>query len=338
MAISSPTSAYKQKARQSFKSGLPVVYLQHGYIDSSDTFIVTDETNSIGFQLANQGYDVWFGNSRGNKYSKRHVSLTPQQDEFWQFSWQNMSHFDLPAAFQYIYGQTKQLINYIGHSQGTTIMFAALSDREPVVLKYIKSFIALNPVAWVGNSSGLFSLTAATNLTAVLELLDVQEVFNSNFATSTFGFVFCNALPYVCEDVIKFAAGGDARYDNEKRYGFILAHYPAGTSLMTQKHWDQNTQTGRFKKFDYGTSGNLQHYNQAKVPDYDVSKITMPVNLFVTSQDKIGDPADFQILRSHLTGSSKVNVYNYPGGHATLTWTKNINLYFNDVLKVLRRS
>ena len=73
------------KGQKNFKTGLPVVYLQHGFIDSSDTFIVTDEPNSIGFQLANEGYDVWFGNSRGNKYSMRHVSLTPEQDEFWQF-------------------------------------------------------------------------------------------------------------------------------------------------------------------------------------------------------------------------------------------------------------
>ena len=252
-------------------------------------------------------------------------------------SWQNMSHYDLPAAFQYIYNQTKQPINYIGHSQGTTLMFAALSNREPFVIRYIRSFIALNPVAWVGNTPGLFGLTAKSNITAVLELLGVQEIFSSNFATNTFGFAFCNALPYVCEDLVKFIGGGDARYDNEKRYGFILAHYPAGTSLMTQKHWDQNVQTGRFKRFDYGVTGNLQHYNQVTAPDYDVSRITMPVNLFVTNQDSISDPADFQILRSHLTRSSKVRIFNYPGGHATLTWTKDTNLYFNDVLRVLRR-
>jgi hypothetical protein len=42
------------------------------------------------------------GNSRGNKHSRDHTTLSPEKDPFWQFSWQNMSRYDLPAAFAYI--------------------------------------------------------------------------------------------------------------------------------------------------------------------------------------------------------------------------------------------
>lgn len=44
-----------------------------------------------------------------------------------------MAEYDLPAAFNYIVSKTGQKINYIGHSQGTTQMFAALSERNPVI-------------------------------------------------------------------------------------------------------------------------------------------------------------------------------------------------------------
>jgi len=40
-----------------------------------------------------------------------------------------MALFDLPAAFRYISTKTNKKINYIGHSQGTMIMFAALSEK-----------------------------------------------------------------------------------------------------------------------------------------------------------------------------------------------------------------
>jgi esterase/lipase superfamily enzyme len=38
-----------------------------------------------------------------------------------------MAQYDLPAAFEYIARSTNKKIHYIGHSQGTMIMFAALA-------------------------------------------------------------------------------------------------------------------------------------------------------------------------------------------------------------------
>jgi len=64
--------------------GLKVVYLQHGLADSSDSWIVNDEHLAPGFYFANQGYDVWFGNARGNKYSS--PVLTPTKRNYWDFT------------------------------------------------------------------------------------------------------------------------------------------------------------------------------------------------------------------------------------------------------------
>jgi lysosomal acid lipase/cholesteryl ester hydrolase len=41
------------------------------------------------FVAVRDGYDVWLGNSRGNTYSCKHVSLDPWKNEkkFWDFDW-----------------------------------------------------------------------------------------------------------------------------------------------------------------------------------------------------------------------------------------------------------
>ena len=62
-----------------------------------------------------------------------------------------MAQYDLPAVFTYIYKQTKQKINYIGHSQGTIQMHVALSTRNNVVEKYLNKYFGFGPVAYVSN-------------------------------------------------------------------------------------------------------------------------------------------------------------------------------------------
>lgn len=72
---------------ETFFGEKPVVMMQHGLLDSSDTFITNDPNLAPGLTLARAGFDVWFGNNRGNKYSIGHKTLKTNSDEFWAFSW-----------------------------------------------------------------------------------------------------------------------------------------------------------------------------------------------------------------------------------------------------------
>lgn len=62
------------------------VLLQHGFLDSADSWVVSGDDKALGIFLANRGYDVWLGNNRGNKYSLGHVKKNISRREYWDFS------------------------------------------------------------------------------------------------------------------------------------------------------------------------------------------------------------------------------------------------------------
>ncbi|KAG5861914.1 hypothetical protein JTB14_032103 [Gonioctena quinquepunctata] len=100
----------------------PAVLLMHGLLSSSADWLLLGPDKSLGFVLADAGFDVWLGNNRGNTWSRNHMTLDPNEDvqQFWDFSFEDCGIYDLPAKIDYIIGKTGQdKIFYIGHSQGT---------------------------------------------------------------------------------------------------------------------------------------------------------------------------------------------------------------------------
>jgi len=322
------------KSQTSFKSGLPVIYLQHGLLDSCDSWVINDEDKAPGLILANAGYDVWLGNVRGNKYSMEHVTLSPKKKEFWQFTFQNMSQYDLPASFEYINKNTGQLINYIGHSQGTTIMFGALSDRIPGVVNNLKKYIAFAPSAFEGNSkNGPVWLAANTPLIQLYEAAGIHEACPPNFFQSEIGHLFCKAEVKICGDLIDVFFGADPEYDNYAKVNVLLQHFPSGTSVTNLKHWRQLVKGGRFNKFDYGsTAANLQHYGQPYPPDFNLTNINVPMHLFFGEHDSLVDAKDAQILLDTISGLPNITYKEYPADHITYLMSKDVSFYWSDLL------
>lgn len=115
-----------------FKDGAPAVLCQHGFL-SDAVMWVTHKNESLSFQLAKNGYDVWLGNNRGAIFSRGHVKLDPYKnpEQYYDYSFYEHGKYDTPAMIDYIQSLTgHEKVSYIGHSQGTTQMFSALADKQ----------------------------------------------------------------------------------------------------------------------------------------------------------------------------------------------------------------
>ena len=83
----------------------PAMAFMHGTWQSADSMISL--SNYIGRPLAleavDMGFDVWFLNSRGTKYST-HKTLNKVNNpkQFYDYTWQQKGQYDIPAGIKFI--------------------------------------------------------------------------------------------------------------------------------------------------------------------------------------------------------------------------------------------
>ena len=59
-----------------------------------------EDLDPLPIRLYNEGYDVWLGNMRGTRYSRKHETLDSSDvnSEYWKFSLAEKGMLDVPAA------------------------------------------------------------------------------------------------------------------------------------------------------------------------------------------------------------------------------------------------
>lgn len=60
----------------------PPVLLFHGLMVDGVSWVLSTPKQSLGFILADGGFDVWIANSRGTNSSRNHTSLSPKDPVF----------------------------------------------------------------------------------------------------------------------------------------------------------------------------------------------------------------------------------------------------------------
>ncbi|XP_067206779.1 lipase 3-like [Linepithema humile] len=322
----------------------PLVFLQHCLLCSSAGWVVIGKNKALPFKLADQGYDVWLGNFRGNTYSRTHISLSPSDSKFWDFSFDEMGTYDLPAMLIYIMNLTsKPLYTYIGHSMGAST-FYVMAIKRPEVAKMVRVMISLAPAAFVGNMTSSLRLlgTFISPIEAIMRFLAVNEFLPKDSLLQYLARVGCNVDPFtkqICRNIILQAIGFDKEQFNYTLLPMILAHFPSGTSVKTVLHYIQAINSGKFRAYDYGRQKNMQIYNATVPPDYDLSRITVPIALIHGNNDWIVNEKDVKKLRCLLTNI--VDDYRVPFpkfNHVDYLWAKDApTLVYEKILETMKK-
>ncbi|XP_060097255.1 lipase member M-like isoform X1 [Heteronotia binoei] len=281
----------------------PVVFLQHGLLGDGSNWVTNLDNNSLGFVLADAGYDVWIGNSRGNVWSRRHQNMSIHQEEFWAFSFDEMAKYDLPAVLNFILQTTGQgQLYYIGYSQGAAIGFIAFSAM-PELAQKVKMFLALAPVTRIkyARSPAIKLMSLPEKLLRVM--LGKKEFLPQNKLLKKIIVPLCGYRLFsgICGNVFFFLGGYNMANMNMSRVNVYVARTPAGTSAQNIFHWSQIYRCGLFKGYDWGREvKNKEKHSQFTPPIYKIEDMNVPTAVWTGGQDLLSDPEDVAILVSQI--------------------------------------
>ncbi|CAL1684023.1 unnamed protein product [Lasius platythorax] len=317
---------------------LPVL-LQHGLLCSSADWLVLGKGKALPYLLADQGYDVWLGNYRGNTYSRRHISLSLSNSTFWDFSFNEMGIYDLPAMITFITNMRSQpLHTYIGHSMGSTGFYIMASER-PEIARMVQMMISLAPAVFGNQIQSPIRYLAPfrREFKMMMRYLFHDEFLQNDLLRFIIKYI-CDQNMEICVNVMFMIFGYDYEQFDYALLPVILDHFPAGTSAKTMVHFAQKIQSGKFRRYDYGRAKNLLIYKSVEPPDYDLANITVPIALFYSDNDWLISTMDIEKLSRILP--NVIDMYKVPWpkfNHADFIWAKDApKLLYERILMIMR--
>jgi len=318
--------------------GKRVIWLQHGLLGDSSNWIISGPDKGLGYVLADNCYDVWMGNFRGNTYSKRHSIWDPNvhKEEYWKFSWHEIGVHDVPANIDYALSVTGQeSLYYAGHSMGTTSIWVLLSEKPEYNAK-IKLMNALAPVSYTEHMISPMRLIAPfeQSLSWIIDMFGMHEFLPSNAFMTFIGKTLCNEnspVQFVCSNVLFLIAGYNFDQIDPALLSVAMGHSPAGASAMNILHYGQGVNSGLFRKYNFGTAGNMEKYGQATPPEYEIERITAPVAFYWGANDWLGSPADAYRLAERMPNLHKFHRVDHDFfNHMDFLWAIDINPLLNE--------
>ncbi|KFQ81830.1 Lipase member M, partial [Phaethon lepturus] len=304
-SMSTSHEAEAQGSSMFCPSPKPAVLLQHGLVLEGSNWVTNLPNSSLGFILADAGYDVWIGNSRGNSWSRKHKEFEFHHQKYSAYSFHEMAMYDLPATINYILQKTGQeQLYYVAYSQGTTTGFIAFSSI-PELDRKIKMFFALAPITTNSNMKsplvrvfdlpeGLVKLILGH--TVVFDKGEILQQMISSLCSYPIFKSFCSLVLYL--------PGGFTNSLNVcgspvTSFIFLMVLHNAwiiNTGLLLFQLY----QTGEFKHYDYG-SDNMLHYNQTTPPFYELENMKAPLAVWYGGRDWISAPEDVNITLPRIT-------------------------------------
>lgn len=314
----------------------PVVYLHHGLLMNSEIWVANvDPTKCLPFLLAEMGYDVWLGNNRGNKYSKKHVSHHPSTAAFWNFSMDDFALYDIPDTIEYIlYIVNQKNLAYIGFSQGSAQAFATLSIN-PALNKKVRLFIALAPaMAPPGLRNNIVDSLMRASPSLIYLFFGRKAILKSTAFWQSIMYppLFVRTIDYALSFLFNWK-GENITYPQKLA---AYSHLYSYTSVKSVVHWFQIIRSRRFHMFDdeFESPFSKDRYFY-RVASFPTQNIITPILLIY---GKIDSLVDIDIMLAELPpGTKHVGIENHE--HLDMIWGDDVDtLIYPYVFSALTQS
>ncbi|KAL5205772.1 hypothetical protein ABZP36_033981 [Zizania latifolia] len=316
----------------------PPVFLQHGLFQGGDTWFINSAEQSLGYILADSGFDVWIGNVRGTRWSKGHSTFSVHDKLFWDWSWQELAEYDLLAMLGYVYTVTQSKILYVGHSQGTIMGLAAFT--VPEIAKMISSAALLCPISYLDHVSASFVLRAVgMHLDQMLLTMGIHQLnFRSDMGVQIVDSL-CDDERVDCSNLLSSITGENCCF-NASRIDYYLEYEPHPSSTKNLHHLFQMIRKGTFAKYDYGLLGNLRCYGQLRPPPFDLSSIpeSLPIWMGYGGLDELADITDVQRTIRELRSTPELV---YIGGYGHIDFVMSVKAkddVYVDLIRFLKEN
>jgi lysosomal acid lipase/cholesteryl ester hydrolase len=286
--------------------GKGTILFLHGMFESS-SMTLTSGLSSLPLKLQSLGYNVFLGNVRGNIYGLNHETMSPWDDEFWDFSILEHGRYDFSAMIRTILDVTGEgsIASVYGTSQGSLITLLGLS-YNPALNSVIRSVVAVSPalilrkptnplVNWVFNSDP--------------RLLGRKHYFS--FASFTQIFIPDSIATFFAYKALQIS-GMCVLPINESGSEAVMASTPSGflpTHSMLQY----------ISILERGSD----YYNGKERSACDINNCTVPIAVYMGSEDCVLDVTESIRLLKDVYGGRVVKEVVYDGWSHTDLWYSN---------------
>jgi len=308
----------------------------------ADIWINNEPDVAVAFQLARAGYDVWLGNNRGNMYSSKHVKLDPVKDarEYFNYSFQDLAEHDLPAQIDKVLEVTEKLkLTYIGHSQGTSQFFYALSTKQQYYSDRVNLFVALAPVVSFKNCNRLMKWSALIEegFEYALDKEAVYSVFGKDWNREERDWEDSTVAGRIYKEFEDSVLTTDSPHNSEKWIVVGSSWSPARASCKELFHYAQLVKSGLFQKFDFENADrNNKVYGQSTPPRLEFNNVKeVPVAMFCGKEDTLSHWQDCEWLAQQLNCTVHYEELA-EFDHSSFNMAKDMS-YFQRVLPLLKK-
>lgn len=279
-----------------------VMFLQHGIMDSSYSFVAKGASDGLAFRAFDKGYDVFMGNFRGTSALK-HRSDDISAKEYWDFTLDDHANFDIDAFVKEICrikakdlgggGETLD-ITLVAHSMGAAASLIYVVNKKRGGQDHkLSRMVMMSPAGYhqriprMCRYLGPLLDGTLSQWTYTLSIpSEAARQLSSKLVTDAVG------LPALRDVIYSFGEmflGGDFKSTLHPHVKTVTENMIAGTSSKVFRQFWKCYVKGKFLSYDHGPEGNLKAYGTETPVDYmsHYNLVDIPIHFMAGQNDKL---------------------------------------------------